>query len=322
MKQFYLIMMLFFVTALGAVAQTTNIATLTQKANAGDAKAQNELGDAYYYGKGVAKDFTEATKWYRKAAEQGNASAQYSLGFCYENGKGVTKNLTEAVKWYRKAVEQGNANAQYNLGCCYENGEGVTKNLTEAAKWYRKAAEQGDKDAQFNLGFCYENGKGVTKNLTEAVKWYRKAAEQGNKDAQDILKEHFNLILFKPSKEEISHEGTASKSEETIYDSNDVEEKPQYPGGQEALWKFISQNLSYPAVAQENGVQGKVVVSFVVEANGVLSDIEIKRGVDPSLDREALRIVRAMPRWKTGKIKGVPVRVKQSIPISFNLKSE
>ena len=250
MKQFYIIMMLFFVTALGAVAQTTNIATLTQKANAGDAKAQNELGDAYYYGKGVAKDFTEATKWYKKAAEQGNASAQYSLGFCYENGKGVTKNLTEAVKWYRKA------------------------------------------------------------------------AEQGNKDALDILKEHFNLILFKPSKEEISHEGTASKSEETIYDSNDVEEKPQYPGGQEALWKFISQNLSYPAVAQENGVQGKVVVSFVVEANGVLSDIEIKRGVDPSLDREALRIVRAMPRWKPGKIKGVPVRVKQSIPISFNLKSE
>lgn len=98
MKQIYFIILLFFAIASGAVAQTTNIATLTQNAKAGDAKAQNDLGDAYYDGKGVTKNFTEAVKWYTKAAEQGYAEAQKNLGWCYNYGKGVTKNLAEAVK--------------------------------------------------------------------------------------------------------------------------------------------------------------------------------------------------------------------------------
>lgn len=187
MKQIYFIIMLFLAIASGASAQTTNIATLTQKAKAGDAKAQNDLGDAYYDGKGVTKNFTEAVKWYTKAAEQGNAEAQKNLGYCYNYGEGVAKNLTEAVKWYTKAAEQGNAKAQRNLGNCYYNGEGVAKDFTEAVKWYKKAAEQGNADAQNNLGECYYNGEGLAKDFTEAVKWYKKAAEQGNAYAQYSL---------------------------------------------------------------------------------------------------------------------------------------
>ena len=74
--------------------------------------------------------------------------AQYNLGLCYYNGKGVTKNYTEAVKWYRKAAEQGDAYAQYNLGLCYKNGYGVPKDISQAVVWYRKAARQGDDGAQ------------------------------------------------------------------------------------------------------------------------------------------------------------------------------
>ena len=156
-------------------------------AEQGDAAAQNNLGSCYYNGHGVTQDYYEAVKWYRKAAEQGDADAQYNLGVCYERGQGVTQDYYEAVKWYRKAADQGDADAQNNLGVCYDYGHGVTQDYKEAVKWYRKAADQGDADAQCNLGSCYYNGHGVTQDYKEAVKWYRKAAEQGDADAQNNL---------------------------------------------------------------------------------------------------------------------------------------
>ena len=113
----------------------------------GDAAAPAQSG-----GVSMAKDESEAIKWYRKAAEQNNAEAQYNLGNCYDNGQGVTKDDVEAVKWYRKAAEQNYAEAQYNLGFCYANGQGVAKDEAEAVKWYRKAAEQNYAAAQNNLG--------------------------------------------------------------------------------------------------------------------------------------------------------------------------
>ena len=131
-----------------------------------------------------SKNYTEAAKWYRKAAEQGNADAQCNLGVLYEDGKGVTQNYSEAAKWYRMAANQGLADAQYFLSYLYEEGLGVTQSYSEAAKWSRKAADQGDADAQNDLGFMYEYGQGVTQSYSEAAKWYRKAADQGNANAQ------------------------------------------------------------------------------------------------------------------------------------------
>ena len=113
-----------------------------------------------------------------------DAKKQYYKGLCYENGRGVNQDYTEAVRWYRKAAEQGDADAQWSLGLCYENGQGVNQDYTEAVRWYRKAAEQGDADAQRFLGLCYENGRGVNRDCAEAVKWYTKAAEQGDRYAQ------------------------------------------------------------------------------------------------------------------------------------------
>ncbi len=156
-------------------------------AEQGYANAQFELGGFYLYGVEVAQDYTEAVKWFRKAAEQGHTGAQYHLGVCYFQGEGVAQDYTEAVKWYRKAAEQGDADVQYELGVCYFQGEGVTKDYAEAVKWYRKAAEQGQADAQSDLGVCYFYGEGVTKDYAEAVKWYRKAAEQGQANAQNNL---------------------------------------------------------------------------------------------------------------------------------------
>ena len=152
-----------------------------------NAAAQNNLGLCYENGHGVLQDYKEAVKWYRKAAEQGNTVAQYNLGHCYANGIGVPRDYKEAVKWYRKAAEQGDTAAQNNLGGCYANGRGVPQDYKEAVKWYRKAAEQGDADAWYQLGVCYAHGCGVPQDYEEAVKWYRKAAEQGDADAQNNL---------------------------------------------------------------------------------------------------------------------------------------
>ena len=142
------------------------------------------LGVFYAHGEGVAKDYVQAAKWYRKAAGQDYALAQLGLGFCYATGQGVTKDAVEAAKWYRRAAEQNVLDAQFNLAGCYLHGEGVAKNYVEAFKWFHKAAEQNDRDAQFNLGLYYEIGQGVTKDQAEAVKWFRKAAEQNLGQAQ------------------------------------------------------------------------------------------------------------------------------------------
>jgi len=99
-----------------------------------------------------------------------------------------------------------------------------------------------------------------------------------------------------------------------------VEEMPDFPGGQLALRKFIAQAIKYPVIAQENGIQGKVFVNFVVNKDGSVTAAKIARGVDPSLDKEALRVVNSLPKWKPGKQGGKPVRVSYTVPINFVLQ--
>lgn len=99
-----------------------------------------------------------------------------------------------------------------------------------------------------------------------------------------------------------------------------VEEMPSFPGGNGALMSYLTNNTKYPVVAQENGVQGRVIVSFVVERDGSISDVRVARSVDPSLDREAQRVVKSMPRWKPGKQNGSAVRVKYTVPVVFRLQ--
>ncbi len=99
-----------------------------------------------------------------------------------------------------------------------------------------------------------------------------------------------------------------------------VEQMPSFPGGDAALMRYLSDNINYPAVAAENGVQGRVVLSFIVERDGHITDVNILRSVDPSLDREAIRVVKSMPRWIPGKQNGQSVRVKYKLPVTFRLQ--
>ena len=99
-----------------------------------------------------------------------------------------------------------------------------------------------------------------------------------------------------------------------------VEEMPEFPGGMNELLKYLAKSIKYPVIAQENGIQGRVICAFVVNRDGSIVDAEVLRGVDPSLDKEALRVIMSMPKWKPGKQRGKPVRVKYTVPVTFRLQ--
>ena len=99
-----------------------------------------------------------------------------------------------------------------------------------------------------------------------------------------------------------------------------MEQPPSFPGGNAALMSWLSSNIHYPPVAEENGIQGRVVVSFVVEPDGSITNVQVVRGVDPSLDKEAVRVTKAMPKWQPGKQNGQAVRVKYNLPVTFKLQ--
>ncbi|MBR6121468.1 MAG: energy transducer TonB [Prevotella sp.] len=109
------------------------------------------------------------------------------------------------------------------------------------------------------------------------------------------------------------------KEEETkVFDV--VEQMPEFPGGQAALLKWIGDNIKYPAIAEENGIQGRVVCTFVVERDGSVTDVQVARSIDPSLDKEAVRVLKKMPKWIPGRQNGSAVRVKYTVPVTFKLQ--
>lgn len=99
-----------------------------------------------------------------------------------------------------------------------------------------------------------------------------------------------------------------------------VEKMPSFPGGDAALFKFLGENVKYPVIAQENGVQGRVICQFVVNRDGSIVDVEVVRSVDASLDKEAIRVIKSMPKWSPGQQRGKPVRVKYTLPVNFKLQ--
>jgi len=145
------------------------------------------LGEMYYLGDGVTKNFKEAFYWFDLSAKQENEGALFYIGLMYANGDGVPQNYAKAMALYRAAAKRGNRSAQNNIGVLYAEGRGVPHSFTEAAKWYKLAAEGGDATAQCNLGSLYHNGNGVEKSIKRALEWYMLAAEQGDAQAQTLL---------------------------------------------------------------------------------------------------------------------------------------
>ena len=131
---------------------------------------------------------------------------------------------------------------------------------------------------------------------------------KGNDEAEgEVLKAKEVVVDEKPKEEETK-----------VFDV--VEQMPQFPGGPNALFEYLSKNIKYPVVAEENGIQGRVIVTFVVERDGSITDVKVAKSVDPSLDKEAMRVVKSMPHWIPGKQNGSAVRVKYTVPVTFRLQ--
>lgn len=131
----------------------------------------------------------------------------------------------------------------------------------------------------------------------------------GNDEGGEVLK----------AKEVIAQEPVKPKEEENkVFDV--VEQMPSYPGGMGALMQYLSSNIKYPVIAEENGIQGRVVCTFVVERDGSITDVRVAKSVDPSLDKEACRVIKSMPHWIPGKQNGSAVRVKYTLPVTFRLQ--
>jgi protein TonB len=98
-----------------------------------------------------------------------------------------------------------------------------------------------------------------------------------------------------------------------------VEDAPEFPGGTQALLDYLRKNIKYPPICRENGIQGRVLVSFVVNKDGAIVEPQVVKSVNKQLDQEALRVISTMPNWKPGKQRGKPVRVKYTVPVNFRL---
>ena len=181
--------------------------------------------------------------------------------------------------------------------------EAAKKAAEEAAKKAKEAAERVEKD----------------KKAKEEVRLKQKEITQTANATSTQIKSNPIKESKEPVKPVVKNGSPAVTVETTkVYDV--VEEMPYFPGGPAKLFEYLSQNIHYPLVAEENGVQGRVIVTFVVERDGSITDVKVVKSVDPSLDKEAVRLIKSMPKWKPGKQNGSAVRVKYTTPVTFRLQ--
>lgn len=193
-----------------------------------------------------------------------------------------------------------------------DNTENDNEEVEDAKKIIEETEEASTEEAK-----SVEDVREKTENAAKEEKEKaQKAAEEAKEKAQKAEEE----AKEKAKAKEATPPAKPVETPKPVNDNNvynSVDELPSFPGG---ISQWLSQNLQYPPIAQENGIQGTVVVQFVVEKNGSLSDVKVIRSKDPSLDNEALRVVRNMPKWKPGKLNGSPVRVSFTLPITFKLQ--
>lgn len=164
---------------------------LLDKANAGNAEAQYQLGSLYYRGDGVRRDYAQAAFWFRKSAEQGNSDSEFRLGGLYHFGQGVPQDSVQAFNWAMKAAKQGHTDAEFFVSTCYDQGLGVAKDNAQSVVWLRKGAMQGHFNSQYFLGWAYEgNAVSLPTDYAEAYFWLDLAAsgQVTGKQRQEALK--------------------------------------------------------------------------------------------------------------------------------------
>lgn len=157
----------------------------------------------------------------------------------------------------------------------------------------------------------------------------------GKQRGQDVAVKYTVPVTFRlqgktenqptPGKDDVVVVGYGSNEADKATDSSDqvfamVEKMPEFPGGQNGIINYLQKTMQYPKDAQEKGLQGRVICSFIIEKDGSITNAEVMQGIEPSLDQEALRVVNAMPKWSPGMQRGKAVRVKYTVPLTFTLQ--
>lgn len=261
---------------------------------------------------------------YLTEARKGSASAMDKVGVYYNLGMGgLPKDKTKAAYWFKKGAEAGSADAMFHYARDVIGVEEVKQNKLNSQYlfWLEKAANTRPEDMTEPVINAYDGLKSEVKNdkstykqvLEKRIKWLKVSLtyEQNNniRNANKLSLEQDEMEL-----ERLNNEIAASNtsgSNDHVFDR--VEQMPSFPGGSSALMQFLSNNICYPNTT----ATGRVVVQFVVEKDGSISNTKVVRSIDPALDKEALRVVSSMPNWIPGKQGGVNIRVKYTIPITF-----
>lgn len=240
----------------------------------------------------------------RQAANNGDATAQLLLGVRYDKGDRAPQDYKQAVYWYTQAANQGNATAQYNLGLCYVNGQGVAKDCRQALNWLKKAKAQENELTNFRRTVL----EAILVDVERCAETQAPAATPQSTSTTSSTGTTSTVLI----------EENVDENEIQIFTI--VEHDPEFSGGMEALHKYLNQNIQYPQIARDNGITGKVYVTFVVEKDGSITRPILPRDIGGGCGQEAIRVVKSMPKWTPGKLHGKAVRVQYNLPVNFSLK--
>ena len=218
----------------------------------------------------------------------------------------ATPDYMKAFACFTRAANMEHQQAAYELAKMYDEGRGIPQDQAKALKWYAKAQDLAG--VPLRMAVMYMEGIGTDPDDIKARNYLYCAISDGDTiKAPKLLKE-----LFAKHAEEIGDSGS-----DHVYEL--VETNAQFPGGDKECFKFLAANVKYPAICQEKGIQGRVIVSFVVDKDGSIVDVKTLRSPDPLLTTEAERVIKLMPLWVPAMQGWKNVRSRFNLPIMFNL---
>ena len=266
-----------------------------------------------YNYKGIVVLGAEQSIWMSNAEyvkQMTPAAKEYlAAGQKFLSGEGGQEpDVKKALACFWRAAGMEYPLGYYHLGKMFEEGKGVTQNVQAAVGFYEKAV--GVAEAQTRLGQLYAEGRFVEQDYKKAAQYYSQAVDDGDTGAA------------KAALEKLLKDGLVSENDladNKVYEI--VEVNASFPGGDEACKRWLAQHIKYPKKALEMGIQGRVVVSFVVDREGYITDVKVMKSPDSSLAMEATRLINAMPKWQPAVQGKKKVRSRFSLPINFRLSS-
>lgn len=247
--------------------------------------------------------YLEAAKQLRPLADGGDAEAQYLAAWLFFDGLGVSKSEEQGIKYATMAANQGNIGGIELMIMHYDQTNNHIKIYETCKEYISKHIYSMTSYVGFALGMCYMEGWGVAKD------------EERGWEIITQLDESESEFIEKSLERYSKQWDTYVEHHPELYKKG----MPNFPGGASKLASYLNNEINYPYEAFNKKIQGRVIVTFAVEASGSISDAKIIRSIHPLLDKEALRVVNNMPKWIPAIKEGKTVRAKYTLPINFRL---